>query len=132
MENNTFTLNGATVSFKPGQTILEAAEENGVRIPTLCHLKGTTPTGACRICIVEVEGARTLVPSCATPVSSGMVVQTESPRVVEARRVILDLMLSSGNHNCAAYGGGIEDWTTMQMAAIENDGGDDLCPAERF
>jgi len=128
MENNTFTLNGISVQFTPGQTILEAAEDNGVRIPTLCHLKGTTPTGACRICVVEVTGARTLMPSCATPVAGGMVVQTESPRVVAARRVILDLMLSSGNHNCAAYGGGIQDWTTMQMAAIENDGGDELCP----
>jgi len=128
MENNTFTLNGTTVPFNPGQTILEAAEENGVRIPTLCHLKGTTPTGACRICIVEVKGARTLLPACATPVSNGMMVQTESPRVVEARRIILDLMLSSGNHNCAAYGGGIEDWTAMQMAAIETEGGDELCP----
>ncbi len=129
MENSTFILNGTSVRFKPGQTILEAAEENGVLIPTLCHLKGTTPTGACRVCVVEVEGARTLVPSCATPVSNGMVVQTESPRVVTARRMILDLMLSSGNHNCAAYGGGIEGWTAMQMASIENEGGDELCPA---
>jgi predicted molibdopterin-dependent oxidoreductase YjgC len=128
MENNTFFLNGTSAQFKPGQTILEAAEENGVLIPTLCHLKGTTPTGACRICVVEVEGARTLLPSCSTPVANGMNVQTESPRVVAARRVILDLMLSSGNHNCAAYGGGIQDWTAMQMAAIENDGGDELCP----
>jgi predicted molibdopterin-dependent oxidoreductase YjgC len=129
MENNSFTLNGTSVRFKPGQTILEAAEDNGVRIPTLCHLKGTTPTGACRICVVEVEGARTLVPACATPVANGMVVQTESAKVVEARRVILDLMLSSGNHNCAAYGGGIENWTAMQMAAIENEGSEALCPA---
>ena len=128
MEDNSFTLNGMTVRFKPGQTILEAAEDNGVLIPTLCHLKGASPTGACRICVVEVEGARTLVPSCATPVSSGMVVQTESARVVSARRVILDLMLSSGSHNCAAYGGGIQDWTSIQMAAIENDDGDELCP----
>jgi predicted molibdopterin-dependent oxidoreductase YjgC len=129
MEKNSFTLNGTSACFKPGQTILEAAEDNGVLIPTLCHLKGTTPTGACRICVVEVEGARTLLPACATPVGNGMVVQTESPKVVEARRVILDLMLSSGNHNCAAYGGGIEDWTAMQMAAIENEGSEELCPA---
>jgi formate dehydrogenase alpha subunit len=129
MENNTFTLNGTQVPFTSGQTILEASKENGVRIPTLCHLKGTTPTGACRICVVEVEGARTLLPSCSTPVANGMNVQTESPRVVAARRMILDLMLSSGNHNCAAYGGGIRDWTAMQMAAIENDDNDELCPA---
>jgi formate dehydrogenase major subunit len=129
MSQNTFVLNGTMVDFNSGQTILEAAEENGVRIPTLCHLKGTTPTGACRICVVEVEGARTLLPSCSTPVAGGMVVQTESPRVVEARRVILDLMLSSGNHNCAAYCSGIEGWTAMQMTAIENEKSDELCPA---
>jgi NADH dehydrogenase/NADH:ubiquinone oxidoreductase subunit G len=63
MAENMFRLNGNQVKFKPGQTILEAAEAFGVVIPTLCHLKGTTPTGACRICIVEVEGARNLPPS---------------------------------------------------------------------
>jgi NADH dehydrogenase/NADH:ubiquinone oxidoreductase subunit G len=56
------------------------ARRNHIDIPTLCHLKGTTPTGACRICVVEVKGARTLLAACATPAAAGMQVQTESPR----------------------------------------------------
>ncbi len=100
MAENTFTLNQRTVGFLPGQTILEAASAAGVRIPTLCHLRGTSPTGACRICLVEVAGARTLVASCSTPAAANMVVQTESPRVVQARKVILELLLASGEHDC--------------------------------
>ena len=127
MSENTFWLNGSQVEYSPGQTILEAAEDHGVVIPTLCHLKGTTPTGACRICVVEVENARSLLPSCSTPVSSGMKVLTESPKVVEARRTILELMLSSGAHNCAA--GSPEDWTGFQLDVMDYQGSSELCPA---
>jgi NADH dehydrogenase/NADH:ubiquinone oxidoreductase subunit G len=102
MTNRTLNINGKEFEFNSGQTILEIARSNDIDIPTLCHLKGTTPTGACRICVVEVQGARALLVSCATPASAGMQVKTESPAVVEARRQILQLMLSSGNHNCAA------------------------------
>ncbi|MCU0615448.1 MAG: 2Fe-2S iron-sulfur cluster-binding protein, partial [Desulfobacterales bacterium] len=126
MAENMFWLNGNQVKFKPGQTILEAAEEFGVVIPTLCHLKGATPTGACRICIVEVEGARNLPPSCSTPVTSGMKVLTESPKVVEARKTILELMLSSGNHNCAAVSP--ENWTEFQCHVQKEDNTSELCP----
>ena len=112
MSENKFILNGNEVDFTPGQTILEAAETHDVPIPTLCHLKGASPTGACRICVVEVKGARSLVPSCATPAARGMEVQTESPRVIKARRMVLELLLASGNHNCAAPGGvADDDWT---------------------
>jgi formate dehydrogenase major subunit len=100
MGEHTFTLNGHTVSYVPGQTILEAATAAGVRIPTLCHLRGTTATGACRVCVVEVSGARSLVAACSTPAAPGMVVQTESPRVVNARKMVLELLLSSGEHDC--------------------------------
>lgn len=100
MSENVCTINGKQVSFAPGMTILEAARENGIWIPTLCYLKGATPTGACRICVVEVEGARTLVASCATPASPGMVVHTESPKVVQSRRMTLELLLDSGEHDC--------------------------------
>ncbi len=93
-------INGVAASFAPGQTILEAAQGLGIFIPTLCHLKDTVPTGACRVCVVEVEGARSLVPACATPAAPGMAVRTESERVQEARRQILELMLASGSHNC--------------------------------
>lgn len=100
MAENTFTLNQRTVAFMPGQTILEAAAAAGVRIPTLCHLRGTTPTGACRICLVEVTGARSLMTACSTPAAPNMVIQTESTRVVQARKLILELLLASGEHDC--------------------------------
>jgi NADP-reducing hydrogenase subunit HndD len=126
MAENMFRLNGNQVKFKPGQTILEAAGEFGVVIPTLCHLKGATPTGACRICIVEVEGARSLPPACSTPVTPGMKVLTESPKVVEARKTILELMLSSGNHNCAAVSPA--NWTEFQCHVHQEDDTSELCP----
>jgi predicted molibdopterin-dependent oxidoreductase YjgC len=100
MTQPNFSLNGIPVPFVSGQTILEAAREAEIFIPTLCDYKDTMPTGACRVCVVEVEGARTLVPACATPAVSGSVVRSDSPRVEAARRMVLELMLASGNHNC--------------------------------
>jgi len=100
MANSTLSINGQTVEFTPGQTILEAARGAGIDIPTLCYLKGTTPTGSCRVCVVEVEGARTLLPACSTQAAANMVVQTESERVVAARKMVIELLLASGNHNC--------------------------------
>lgn len=122
-------INGRKVSFKEGDTILDAAKANDVFIPTLCHLKGTTPTGACRICVVEVEGARTLLTACSTPAAAHMIVHTESERVIEARRAILSLMLASGHHNCAIATGANGDWTQLQLEAQTNDESSDLCPA---
>ena len=75
------TINGIKVNAEEGMTILDAAKSVGISIPTLCHLKNLDPTGACRICAVEVEGFRGLTPSCAYPVSEGLVVETDSPRV---------------------------------------------------
>ena len=69
--SDTFILNGKETPFKQGQMILEAARNGGIEIPTLCYLKGSTPTGACRVCCVEVKGARSLVAACSTPVTSG-------------------------------------------------------------
>lgn len=100
MAEPTLTLNGRTVAFEPGQTILEVARGAGVYIPTLCWMKDTLPTGSCRVCVVEVEGARTLLPACATQAAANQVIQTESPRVAAARRMVLELALASGNHNC--------------------------------
>lgn len=98
--DNHFILNGKTVDFEPGQMILEAARNAGVKIPTLCYLKGSTPTGACRICLVEASGARSLVAACTTPVTPGMEVSTESDRVHKARKLNTELLLASGKHNC--------------------------------
>jgi formate dehydrogenase alpha subunit len=98
--NNKVIINGEEFSFFPEETILEVAQRNGVFIPTLCHLKGTTPTGACRICMVEVEGARSLVASCAAPAADGMIIQTESEEVVRSRKLTISLLLSMGHHDC--------------------------------
>lgn len=81
-------------------TILELARENQIDIPTLCYLEGLPPTGACRVCVVEVEGSRTLVASCHTPIAKGMVIQTHSPKVLETRRMILELLLANHCGNC--------------------------------
>ena len=130
MADNFMVMNGRELAFTAGQSILEAARENEIRIPTLCHLKGATPTGACRICVVEVQGARTLLAACSTPASSGMIVRTDSAKVVKARKEILELMLSSGNHNCATAGiPEHSDWTGFQMQVHAADESPDLCPA---
>ena len=129
MDKPKMEINGNPVAFTPGQTILEAAQGVNVWIPTLCHLKGTTPTGACRICLVEVVGARSLLPACSTPAGPGMKVWTESNRVVEARRLVLELLLASGNHNCAVQGGRHTPWTDFQLKVQNHDGSGELCPA---
>tara|TARA_B100001971_G_C18034288_1_gene454192 strand:+ start:79 stop:750 length:672 start_codon:yes stop_codon:yes gene_type:complete len=89
------TINGAQTSGREGVTILELAQENGIKIPTLCYLAELSPTGACRICIVEVEGSRTLVGSCHTPITPGMIIQTHSPKVLATRKVIIELLFAS-------------------------------------
>jgi len=126
-ENKIF-IDGNELSFEPGETILQVAHRNSIDIPTLCYLKGTNGTGACRVCVVEVEGARTLVASCAAPAVDKMVVHTESPKVVEARRMIIRLLLSSGNHNCAVYGSDGDDWTQFQLRVLKEENSEELCP----
>ena len=91
------TIDGRAVTVPDGTTILTAAETMGIEIPTLCFLETLRPVNVCRLCVVEVEGARVLVPSCARSVESGMVVHTRSPRVVHARRLVLELLASSVN-----------------------------------
>ena len=98
--SDTFILNGKETPYTPGQMILEAAKNGGIEIPTLCYLKGSTPTGACRICLVEVKGARSLMAACSTPVTPGMEVFTETALVHQARKLNVELLLSSGTHNC--------------------------------
>ena len=93
-------INDKACTFRSGETVLEVAGANDIHIPTLCHLKRATPTGACRICMVEVEGARSLLAACATPANDGMVIYTESEKVMAARKEIIKLMLSNGDHNC--------------------------------
>ncbi len=100
MAEITLTLNGSQVSAGEGMTILELALENGIVIPTLCYIPELAPTGSCRLCVVEVEGSRTLVASCHTPITQGMVIHTHSPKVLETRHVILELLLGSHCGSC--------------------------------
>lgn len=94
------TIDGIPVKVKSGTTVMEAAKSIGIDIPALCYLKGVNEVGACRICVVEVEKARTLQASCVLPVAEGMVVHTESPAVVEARKQILRLILDNHPNDC--------------------------------
>ncbi|HPO13576.1 MAG TPA: 2Fe-2S iron-sulfur cluster-binding protein [Candidatus Hydrogenedentes bacterium] len=93
----TVTINGLIVEVEKGMTILEAAQFLGFPIPTLCHMEGLSPYGACRLCVVEIgEGARAkLVTSCTYPVEEGLKVRTASTRVLRARKMILELLLAS-------------------------------------
>jgi len=100
MDKVDVTLNGIPVSGSEGMTILELAQENGVDIPTLCHMSELTPTGACRICVVEVTGARTLPAACHTPIQPNMDIHTHSPKVLKARKVILELLFASHSGDC--------------------------------
>lgn len=99
------TIDGKTIEVPAGTTVLEAANQVGIDIPTLCHLdlhdtKMVNKSASCRICVVEVEGRRNLAPSCATPVTDGMIVKTNSMRVLNSRKVVLELLLSDHPKDC--------------------------------
>lgn len=126
---NIININGIDYSFTPGETILEIATRNDIYIPTLCYLKGMSPTGVCRICLVEVEGAKTLLASCSTQATPGMVVKTDTPAVIDARRMNIELLLSSGDHNCLARSLDADSWTDFQLNALDIEEHRDLCPA---
>jgi formate dehydrogenase major subunit/formate dehydrogenase alpha subunit len=100
MAKVTLTINGKAVEAEEGQTILKAAQAAGIRIPTLCYHRDLTPTGNCRICVVEVKGQRFLQAACVFPVAEGMVVHAESERVVRSRRKTLELMLANHPQDC--------------------------------
>lgn len=94
------TINNIKVKAEKGMTILDAAKSVGIHIPTLCHMKDMFPTGACRMCVVEVEGMRGLTPSCAYPVVEGMKVETNSQRVRTARKTIVELLIENHPQDC--------------------------------
>lgn len=100
METITITLDGIEVSGYSGMTILDLAREAGVDIPTLCYDPCLIPTGACRVCLVEDESAGALLAACVTPIRSGMVINTRSERVMERRKVIVQLLLASHPDSC--------------------------------
>ncbi len=94
------TIDDKTIEVQEGTTVLEAAEAAGLYVPTLCHHPQLTPYGGCRLCMVEVEGARTLQPSCTLPATDGMVVKTNTEKIVNARKFVLTLIFSERNHFC--------------------------------
>jgi len=93
-------VNGRPVEAQEGDTLLAAVRRAGISIPTLCHYDGLPPSGACRMCVVEVEGQRGLTPSCAYPVAPGMKVRTHSPRAVDARKTLVELLLAGHPDDC--------------------------------
>ena len=97
----TLTMDEHMVSGRAGQTLLEVARENGVEIPTLCHMEGLEPWGGCRLCLVEVGGSPRLQAACMTEAREGMEVRTNTERLQAYRRTIVELLLAERNHVCA-------------------------------
>lgn len=140
MDNIKVTIDGKVVEVPNGSTILEASRIAGADVPTLCYLKEVNKIGACRMCIVEVEGARGFVTSCTTPVTEGMVVRTNTPALRDARKVTLELLLSNHRKECltCVRGGNCELQTLSRKLNVDNiefEGDmserfvDDICPS---
>ena len=127
------TIDGRAIDVPAGTTIIDACKALGIEIPTLCYLETLTPINACRVCVVEVEGARVLAPACSRKVESGMAVKTRSPRVDLSRKVVLELLASSVDLSTAPtlepmfreYGADPERFgngaTVAQPVKIDND-----------
>jgi bidirectional [NiFe] hydrogenase diaphorase subunit len=101
MGAKTLTIDGKQISAAEGSTLLKAAEEAGIKIPTLCHMDGVYDVGACRLCLLEVAGVPKLLPACTTIVREGMDVKTNSERLQKYRRMILELLFAERNHVCS-------------------------------
>jgi bidirectional [NiFe] hydrogenase diaphorase subunit len=97
----TLHIDGQDISSRDDQTIIDVAQEHGIRIPRLCYVSGLSSYGGCRLCLVEVEGTSKLLPACTTNPAEGMQVRTESPRLREYRRMILELLFAERNHVCS-------------------------------
>jgi NADP-reducing hydrogenase subunit HndD len=114
------TIDGTAVSVPEGSTILDACRSAGIEVPTLCFLETLAPVNVCRVCVVEVEGSRALVPSCSRPVAAGMVVHTGSERVRTSRRMVLELLASSVDLSTA--GAEVHRWIEQYGARPERHG----------
>ena len=95
-----FTIDGHAVEASPGATVLEAAQQAGIDIPHLCYHPNLSISGACRLCVVKIEGARGLVASCAATAAEGMVVTTHDEELDAARKTLVELLLAERDHNC--------------------------------
>jgi bidirectional [NiFe] hydrogenase diaphorase subunit len=113
----TLKIDGVDVAIAEDATVLQAAREAGIVIPTLCHLDGVSDIGACRLCLVEISGMHKLLPACVTQVAEGMEVQTNTSKLQAYRRMTVELLFSEGNHVCAicVANGNCE----LQDAAVE-------------
>jgi len=100
-EVKTLVIDGREVSARRGQTILDVAKENGINIPTLCHMDGLSEVGACRMCLVEIKGSNKLLPSCVAQIYEGMEVSTNTERLQRYRRNILEMLFAERNHICS-------------------------------
>lgn len=101
MAAKTLIIDGTQISAENHTTVLQAAKEAGVKIPTLCHLEGVYDVGACRLCLVEIKGTNKLLPACTTRVFEGMEVKTDSERLRKYRRMTLELLFAERNHVCS-------------------------------
>ncbi|MDX2100296.1 MAG: bidirectional hydrogenase complex protein HoxU [Leptolyngbyaceae cyanobacterium bins.59] len=101
MSVKTLKIDGKDVAIEEGTTVLQAAREAGVTIPTLCHMEGISDVGACRLCMVEVKGTNKLLPACVTQVAEGMEVETNTAKLQEYRRMTVELLFAEGNHVCS-------------------------------
>jgi bidirectional [NiFe] hydrogenase diaphorase subunit len=101
MSVKTLEIDGRMVTGVTGETIFAVAWEHGVKIPRLCHVGGLSDPGACRLCLVEIEGQRKLQAACLTPIEEGMVVRTSTEKLERQRRLIVELLLAERNHVCA-------------------------------
>ena len=126
----TLTINDALISARDDQTLLEVIREQGIHIPTLCHLEGLSNLGGCRLCLVEVKGSNRLLPACVTTPVEGMVVTTHTPRLIEYRKMILELLFSERNHICAVcvMNGHCELQATAASEGMDHVRYDYLCP----
>jgi len=111
-----------TIEAQEGETILSALRRSGINVPTLCHMEEMTPTGACRLCVVELEGAPGLIPACSYPVSPGMKLKSRSPRVLAARKTIVELLLANHPDDClyCARNGNCELQTLASELGVRN------------
>ena len=99
-QHESMVINGKVCPITPGQTVLDVARENGIAIPSLCHHRKTGTAATCRVCMVEVDKMRGLQAACALPAANHMSVKTDTKKVLEARRCVVELMLVNGQHNC--------------------------------
>lgn len=101
MPVKTLKIDGHDIAIEQGATLLQAAQEADVSIPTLCYLEGVSPAAACRMCLVEVKGSPKLLPACQTEVTEGMEVRTNTPKLQAFRRMNVELLFAEGNHVCS-------------------------------